>query len=214
MTDFLTETSDLTFFVPNNDAFQGLGTTLATMSPNDLKTLLSYHIVDSSAFHGVAYSTKLLNGTVLPSLQGGNLTITFASNSLFVNQARVIQGDLLLANGVMHIIDSVLNYNASGVQPNPQLPTAAAIIPGSALPDNQVPFTSNLPTSVTSFSGASVSTDPGSAATSTYSEAATSTSSGQASSTPKKTGAGSTLEARAAWLVGVLGSLVVVFGMI
>lgn len=214
MTDFLEESPNLTFFVPNNNAFQNLGTTLSTMSPGDLKTLLSYHIVNSSAFPGVAYSAKLLNGTVLPSLQGGNLTITFASNSLFVNQARVIQQDLLLANGVMHIIDSVLNYNASGVQPNPQLATAAAIIPGSALPDNQVPFTSDLPTSVTSFAGAAVSTDPGSAATSSDSSAAaTTTYDGHASSTPTKKGAGTTLEARGLWMIGVLGSLVVVFGM-
>ena len=217
MTDFLEEFHDLTFFVPNNDAFQNLGSTLSTMSPSNLEKLLSYHIVDSSKFRGVAYSTKLLNGTVLPSLQGGNLTITFSSNSLFVNQARIVQGDLLLANGVMHIVDSVLDYNASGVQPNPQLATAAAIIPGSALPDNQVPFTSNLPSSVTSFVGATVSTEAGSAATTTYdSAAATSTDSGQATltSTPKKKGAGNTLEARGAWMTGVLGSLVMVFGML
>ncbi|KAA6411400.1 MAG: hypothetical protein FRX48_04680 [Lasallia pustulata] len=216
MTDFLDEFHDLTFFVPDNNAFQNLGSTLSTMSPSNLEKLLSYHIVDSSKFRGVAYGTKLFNGTVLPSLQGGNLTITFASNSLFVNQARIIQGDLLLANGVMHIIDSVLDYNASGVQPNPQLPTAAAIIPGSALPDNQVPFTSNLPSSVTSFVGATVSTEAGSAATTTYDSAATTTTdSGQATSTstPKKKGAGNTLEARGAWMIGVLGSLVVVFGM-
>ena len=133
-----------------------------------------------------------------------------------MNQARIIQGDLLLANGVMHIIDSVLNYNASGVQPNPQLPTAAAIIPGSALPDNQVPFTTDLPTSVTSFAGAAVSTEPGSAATSTYDSVAatTTTSGGQATSTPKKKSAGTTLKVREVWLIGVLGSLVVLFGML
>lgn len=215
MTGILEETPNLTFFVPNNDAFQSLGSTLSNMSSTDLRKLLSYHVVNSSAFPGVAYSTKLLNGTVLPSLQGGNLTITFASNSLFVNQARIIQGDLLLANGVMHILDSVLDYNASGVQPNPQLPTAAPIITGSALPDNQVPFTSNLPSSVTSFSGAAVSTEPGSAATTTYDSAsATTTEGGQATSTSKKKSAGTTLEVRRAWFIGVLGSLVIVIGML
>ena len=216
LANFLDETPNLTFFVPNNAAIQGLGSTLSTMSPSELSTLFSYHVVNSSAFPGVAYSTKLLNGTVLPTLQGGNLTITFADNSLFVNQARIIQGDLLISNGVMHIIDSVLNYNASGVKPNPQLPTAPAIIPGTPLPNNQVPFTTDLPSTVSSFAGAAVSTESGAVASSTIAGAAATSNlyGGEATLTPKKKGAGTALNARGAWLVGGLGSVVAVFGML
>lgn len=95
--------TDLTIFVPRNDAFQSIGSSLRNISSHELAKILDYHIVNGSNF--VGYSPNLPNGTVLKSLQGGNLAITFASNSIFVNSARVLQQDLLLSNGVMHVID-------------------------------------------------------------------------------------------------------------
>ena len=94
---------DLTIFAPNNDAFQNIGSSLASMSSQDLAKLLNYHVVNGSNF--VGYSSSLKNGTILKSLQGGNLSIILASNSMFVNSARVVQQDLLLSNGVLHVID-------------------------------------------------------------------------------------------------------------
>ncbi len=73
------------------------------MSGHELAKVLDYHIVNGSNF--VGYSSNLPNGTVLKSLQGGNLTVTFASNSIFVNSAKVIQQDLLISNGVLHVLD-------------------------------------------------------------------------------------------------------------
>ena len=94
---------DITIFAPQNAAFQGIGSSLANMSSHELAKILDFHIVNGS--HFVGYSSTLMNGTVLKSLQGGNLTITLASNSVFVNNARVIQQDLLISNGVMHVIE-------------------------------------------------------------------------------------------------------------
>lgn len=95
--------TDLTIFAPRNAAFQGIGSSLANISSQELAKILDYHIVNGSNF--VGYSSNLMNGTILKSLQGGNLTITVASNSIFVNSARVLQQDLLMSNGVLHVID-------------------------------------------------------------------------------------------------------------
>ena len=158
--DFANTHSDLTIFAPNNDAIQNLGTTLSSLSVDDLGQLVDYHIVNAS--HFVGYSSNLPNGTVLQTRQGSNITITFAGNSIYVNSAQIIQSDLLLSNGVLHVINNVLDPNATDVKPNPKQPTQAPVLPGSALPSNVVPYASDLPTSVSSF----VSSAPGADATS------------------------------------------------
>ena len=75
------------------------------MSVDELSHMMRYHVVNST----VAYSSSpsLQNGTVLRSVQGGNLTIRSAGNSLYVNSAQLLQQDLLLSNGVLHIIDKL-----------------------------------------------------------------------------------------------------------
>ena len=179
------------------------------MSTTELASLLEYHVVNGSNF--VGYSANLPNGTVLKSRQGGNLTITFASNSLFVNSARVIQADLLIANGVLHVIDNVLDYNATEVRPVPAIPTQPAVLQGTALSSNVLPFASDLPTSVSSFSSSSASagassfgiSDIGSKPTSTTGASASNTFAGAKHTSTGKKGAGHKLEAPAA-LLGAL----------
>ena len=221
---YLDTTPDITIFAPNNNAFQELGSTLSTMSASDLMSLLDYHVVNGSNF--VGYSANLPNGTILQSLQGGNLSISFADNSIFVNSARVIQEDLLIANGVLHVIDNVLDYNATGVKPNPVIPTQVAIVPGSSLSGNVVPYTSDLPSTLTSFAttsptGAAASSSFGvsdignsAAASSTISGAAASTTDGGASTTSKKKSAGDKIESQGSLLGGAIGIVIWAIGFL
>jgi hypothetical protein len=144
---------DLTIFAPNNAAFQKLGSALLNMSVSDLSEILNYHVVNSNP---VRYSSTLHNGTKLRTRQGGELTITSASNSLFVNSARILEQDILLSNGVVHIIDNLLNYNVTGIPPLPAIETQPpVIIPGSALDEDLVLYATYLPpaTGIGSFAG-------------------------------------------------------------
>ena len=193
------------------------------MPLDELAKVLDYHIVNGTNF--VGYSANLPNNTVLKSREGGKLTITFASNSLFVNSARIIQEDLLISNGVMHVIDNVLDYNATDVKPDPDVQTQAAIIPGSSLSGNVVPFSSYLPTSVSSFSSASPTpgassfgiTDIGSGATNTAFGNARSTSSstaGGAHHTGTSKGVGDRVYAPGSSLGGIFGAIVLGAGFL
>lgn len=119
------------------------------MSVAQLADILNYHVVNSSSF--VGYSSNLVNGTTLRTRQGASLTITVASNSLFVNSARVVQQDILLSNGVMHVIDNLLDYNTTAVRPEPELTLQPAVLQGSALTGYDVPFATYLPTGVSAF---------------------------------------------------------------
>ena len=105
----LTETvdyiTDVTMFVPNNEAFQAIGSALPTLTAEQLTSILEYHVVSGV----VGYSTLLTNGMSLPTVQGTNVTITIEDGDVFVNSALVTVPDVLVANGVVHVIDNVLN---------------------------------------------------------------------------------------------------------
>jgi transforming growth factor-beta-induced protein len=72
-------------FVPQSDAFQALGPAIANMTVQELGGVLDYHLAGQ-----VAYSTELTNGTKFLTQQGGNITILYSGNNLYVNSAQVL----------------------------------------------------------------------------------------------------------------------------
>lgn len=104
--EYVDTTPDLTVFAPNNAAFERIGSGLANMTVEELGRLLSYHVVNGT----VAYTSTLRNGTVLRSVQGNSLTISVGGNALYVNSAQILQQDLLLSNGVLHIIEKYVHF--------------------------------------------------------------------------------------------------------
>jgi hypothetical protein len=47
----------------------------------------------------------MLSNTTLQTVGGGNVAISIVNGSVFVNSAKVITPDVLVANGVVHVID-------------------------------------------------------------------------------------------------------------
>lgn len=87
----------------------------------------------------VGYSTTLSNATKLPTLNGADLEIIIDSaGGVFVNSARVINADILIENGVLHVIDEVLNPANADAEPSDNTADEAV-----SLPPN-VPFTSGI----------------------------------------------------------------------
>lgn len=68
------------------------------------------------------------------------MTVTRAENATFATSARVIRSDILLANGVMHVIDDVLDCNATDVKRMPAVASRIPAIQGSALEGGEGPF--------------------------------------------------------------------------
>ncbi|KAF2838503.1 Fasciclin-domain-containing protein [Patellaria atrata CBS 101060] len=99
---------DVTIFAPTNEAFQNIGSALADLSTEDLASILQYHVVSGT----VGYSSMLEN-MALETLNGEDLTITIIDDTVFVNAARVVATDILVANGVVHIIDKYAPLNLS-----------------------------------------------------------------------------------------------------
>jgi hypothetical protein len=97
---------NVTLFAPNNAAFQAIAGGLSNLTTDQIRSVLTYHAVVGNA---PGYSSGLTNGTVLKSVNGANLTITINSGRVFVNGARVITPDVLVANGVIHVIDAYVS---------------------------------------------------------------------------------------------------------
>ncbi|KAF3037339.1 hypothetical protein E8E12_004902 [Didymella heteroderae] len=144
--DAVDTTPDVTIFAPTTEAFRDIGSALANASTEDIANILTYHVVNGT----VGYSSGLENGTVLTALNGDNLTITIGEEGrIFVNNARVTIADILVANGVVHVIDEVLNPgNATIADPSDEEGEGA--FPG-ATAVSELPFTSGQPTPTTSI---------------------------------------------------------------
>jgi uncharacterized surface protein with fasciclin (FAS1) repeats len=92
--------ADVTIFAPSNAAFNAIGSAVGSLSVSQLTSILTYHVVVGT----VGYST-LLSNTTLKTVNGGSVTITIEDGSVFVNSAKVIIPNVLVANGVIHVID-------------------------------------------------------------------------------------------------------------
>lgn len=98
-------TSALTMFVPDNAAFQAVGATLNSMSRDQLAEIMDFHIVPSS----VNYSPMLNNGDLASTQGNGDLSITKAGGQTFIDSAAVVVPDVLVSNGVVHIINKYVS---------------------------------------------------------------------------------------------------------
>jgi len=150
---------DVTVFAPNNAAFRAIGSALANLTTEEISKILSYHVVNGT----VGYSSSLQNNTRLNTLSGGQVTVYMGENgTVWVNNARVVTPDLLVANGVVHVIDQVLNPDNETAMPNI---TATAGAPGftGATSATEDPFTSGVATATTTIptGGATATTTTG-----------------------------------------------------
>ena len=99
--------SRLTVFAPTNDAFDalpdGVLETLLADPTGELATILTTHVVDGRVFAG-----DLSDGMVVSTLSGEDVTVTIDANGVFINNAQVIQADVFTGNGLIHVIDAVI----------------------------------------------------------------------------------------------------------
>jgi uncharacterized surface protein with fasciclin (FAS1) repeats len=121
LTDTLKATPNITLFAPTDDAFQALPPAQLSglMAPKNapvLQKVLIYHLVnlniDSSKIKGA-------KGDV-PTVESAKVALDGSGDVLKVNDADIIQPDVRVTNGIIHVIDKVL------VPSDVSLPTVAA----------------------------------------------------------------------------------------
>ena len=96
-----------TVFAPTDAAFallpEGLVATLLEDPTGQLTTILTHHV-----YAGLALSTDLYDGMMVPTIAGGELEVTIDSTGVYIDNAMVTVADIETSNGVVHVIDAVL----------------------------------------------------------------------------------------------------------
>lgn len=144
---------NITVFAPVDSAFASIGGSLKHLDAKAIARIMEYHIIPGQVLVSSSLvSPSLTNGSRLQTLaenKAGNahesLVIRQSGNNKYVNSAQIVQPDILLANGIMHLISDVLNPDAEAATPNPTAVTQAPVFAVSSATN---PFTSALPCTV------------------------------------------------------------------
>jgi transforming growth factor-beta-induced protein len=102
LTKSIEELKDVTIFAPTNAAFQAAASSFAGSFSNNT-AVLNHHVV-----RGIQYSNALKDGQSLLTAHGGSLKVKLIGGEVYINKARVLKTDVLTKNGVLHIIDGIL----------------------------------------------------------------------------------------------------------
>ncbi|KAF2494955.1 FAS1 domain-containing protein [Lophium mytilinum] len=120
-----------TVFAPNNAAVLAALSTNQTLTADQATALVGAHVVTGY----VAYSPLLISGTTLKTVSGPSITIgTGSDGSILVNgKSKIVKADIVITNGVVHLIDKVLftppSLTTPSATPPPQFTGAASWSP-------------------------------------------------------------------------------------
>lgn len=117
---------DVTIFAPSDTAFSEIGSILANATTETISSVLTYHVVQGS----VVYSSDITQNTTLETVNGESINISVVNGTVYVNSAKVVTPDVLVSNGVVHVIDGVLNPGNATAAPNPS--TTVPAFPGAS----------------------------------------------------------------------------------
>lgn len=104
--DTLSGKGPFTVFAPNDLAFakftdSELNAILADKAL--LRSVLTFHVVP-----GEVSANDVVNSTTLATVNGKELKVELIEDEVYVNGARVVATDIKTANGIVHVIDTVL----------------------------------------------------------------------------------------------------------
>ncbi len=107
LTETLQGKGPFTVFAPTDAAFAKLpaGAVQGLLADKArLTSLLTYHVVP-----GRVLAADVVKVRSAKSVQGGDLRVRAENGTVSIDEARVVQTDVLASNGVIHAIDTVLS---------------------------------------------------------------------------------------------------------
>lgn len=116
----LDSTPSLTVFVPSDDAFLSTLSRNRTLTASQVTSLVNAHAVQGC----MAYSPQLVNGATFETLSGDVISISAKPDgSISVNgDSMIVQSDIVVSNGVVHVIDKPIYFPPSSTSPPPSRP--------------------------------------------------------------------------------------------
>lgn len=108
LVDTLKGDGPFTVFAPTDEAFAALpeGTVESLLLPENrdqLVSILTYHVVA-----GKVTAADVVNVSSAETVNGASISVTVSNGTVKINDATVIQADVMASNGVIHVIDQVI----------------------------------------------------------------------------------------------------------
>ena len=108
LVEVLKSDGPFTVFAPTDEAFAALpeGTVESLLLPENkplLTSILLYHVVPGAVASGDVISIEAAT-----TVNGADIAITVEEGQVMVNEAKVVQVDIMASNGVIHVIDTVI----------------------------------------------------------------------------------------------------------
>lgn len=108
LTTVLSGDGPFTVFAPVNSAFEAISAVTATLTADQLASVLTYHVVG-----GNVLSSALTNGMKVATVNGQEFTVNISGSNVTLtsssgNTAKVVLTDVQGTNGVIHVLDAVI----------------------------------------------------------------------------------------------------------
>ncbi len=128
LVDTLKSDGPFTVFAPTDEAFAKLpaGTVEGLLKdPKALANILLYHVVP-----GKVMASQVTDGLTAKTAQGSSVSFSIVDGKAKINDANIVTTDIETANGVIHVIDSVILPPAAA----PAATTSASTTPAAPAP--------------------------------------------------------------------------------
>ena len=110
LVDTLKGEGPFTVFAPSDEAFAALpeGTVESLLEDPEgaLKDILLYHVVAGKV---MAEDAIGLDGQMVETVGGSSFSVMLDGESLMIDESTVVQPDIETSNGVIHVIDAVID---------------------------------------------------------------------------------------------------------
>ena len=109
--NMLSSEGPYTVFAPVNSAFEDISDTVSGFTPEELNTVLRYHIIDNVNL----LSNDITDNMVLEAINGQTFTVDLEAGPMIFDQSgqstSFVLFDIQTTNGVIHLVDNVLIPN-------------------------------------------------------------------------------------------------------
>ena len=109
VTTALKAADNVTVFAPTDEAFGAISDVIATLTEEQIRTVLQYHAAPARVF-----SSQLVDGQVIGMLSGETVMVNISENGVTLTDksgaedANVVEVNVHGSNGVIHVVDKVL----------------------------------------------------------------------------------------------------------
>ncbi len=108
LVNVLSSDGPFTVFAPLNSAFSAIESTISNLSPDQLTSVLTYHVVGGAN----VLSTALTDEMIVETVNGQSFVIDLDNGAVITDQndqtSNIVLTDIQATNGVIHVIESVI----------------------------------------------------------------------------------------------------------